>query len=107
MLYGGAFCTILYKIINQINQKIYIGQTQNVEKRWRQHKYIAAKAIKRQYIHKAMAKYGVESFDFQIIATCKTWEDADETEKLLIIQYDSRNPDKGYNVSPGGYHTEM
>jgi hypothetical protein len=49
-----------------------------------------------------MAKYGVENFEFEIIATCRTQEDANEAEVLLIQQYDSRNKEKGYNIKPGG-----
>jgi hypothetical protein len=49
-----------------------------------------------------MSKYGVDNFVFEPIATCKTQEDTDEVESLLIIQYDSRNKNKGYNSRIGG-----
>lgn len=29
----------IYKITNNINNKCYIGQSRNIEKRWRDHKY--------------------------------------------------------------------
>jgi len=92
----------LYKITNILNGKNYIGQS-NSNRRWSQHKYFAKKPEQTgQYIHRAMAKYGVENFIFEIIASCQTQEDADETETLLIIQYESRNKDKGYNSKIGG-----
>lgn len=92
----------LYKIANQLNQKLYIGQSLYPEKRWRQHQNYAKRANPEMYIHRALAKYGIENFVFEVIATCKTQEDADELEALLINQYDSRNPQKGYNIRPGG-----
>lgn len=93
----------LYRIINQVNQKVYIGQSNKEKERWRQHKYFAKNPEKTgQYIHRAMAKYGVENFIYEVISICKTSEDADFTETQLINQYNSRNKENGYNLAPGG-----
>lgn len=94
----------LYRITNQINGKVYIGQTNKPEYRWYQHRSYAAGNKPKQYIHNAMSKYGIENFTFDVIATCLTQENADETESLLIIQYDSRNKEYGYNLMIGGSH---
>lgn len=95
----------LYRITNKINGKVYIGQTNNPEYRWYQHCSYAKKDNKhKQYIHHAMAKYGTENFEFEIIATCRIQEDIDITEVLLIQQYDSRNSSYGYNLKSGGSH---
>lgn len=96
----------LYRITNNLNGKVYIGQSNNPEYRWKQHRYDAQRAEPVQYIHRAMAKYGIEHFVFDVIAGCKTQEDADLTEDQLIQQYDSRNKDKGYNLKAGGSHGE-
>lgn len=70
-----------------------------------QHKAYAKNPEKTgQYIHRAMAKYGVENFIFEIISTCRTQEDTDETESILIKQYDSRSKEHGYNLMIGGSH---
>ena len=93
----------LYKITNQLSGKVYIGQTVNDKNRWIAHKSYAKNSEETgQYIHRAMAKYGVENFTFDVIATCKTQEDADEAESILINQYDSKNKEHGYNIKPGG-----
>lgn len=95
----------LYKITDTLNNKVYIGQTADNKKRWSQHKAYAKHPEKTgQYIHRAMAKYGVENFIFEIIAACKTQEDTDEIESVLIEQYDSRNKEHGYNLMIGGSH---
>lgn len=49
-----------------------------------------------------MAKYGIENFIYEIVAMCLTAENANETEIILIEQYNSRNKDYGYNIKPGG-----
>jgi group I intron endonuclease len=93
----------LYTITNTLNNKVYIGQTVDNKKRWMQHKAYAKHPEKTgQYIHRAMAKYGIENFTFEIIAACQTQEDANETESVLINQYDSRNKECGYNLMIGG-----
>jgi len=91
----------MYRIINIIDGRVYIGQTVNPGRRWSDHKWLA-KQKHEQYIHRAMSKYGVENFEYEVIATCLTSEDANETEKLLIRQYNSRDKEFGYNVAPGG-----
>jgi group I intron endonuclease len=94
----------LYRITDTLNNKVYIGQSNKENERWRQHKWFARQDEPIQYIHRAMAKYGVENFSYEVIAMCQTQEAADETESLLIQQYDSRNKELGYNVAPGGDH---
>lgn len=92
----------MYKITNQVNNKVYIGQTIDANGRWSAHKSKAKVEGPVQYISRAIAKYGIENFVFEVIATCQTQEDADEVESTLIFQYDSRNKQFGYNVKPGG-----
>lgn len=91
----------LYRITNKINGKIYIGQTVQPDKRWWQHRHDAANPT--QAIHHAINKYGADSFEFDVIASCKNQDDANLVEEELIKQYNSlvRNG-KGYNISLGG-----
>ena len=91
----------LYKIINLINGKIYIGQTVQPEKRWYQHRRDAANP--KYPIHFAINKYGAHNFEFEVIASCKSQDDANCMEEELIKQYDSLVKNgKGYNISLGG-----
>lgn len=92
----------LYLITNQKNNKNYIGQTINPEYRWRQHKAYANQQNSPQYIHRAMAKHGIDNFTFTLIATCLTLNDANETERVLIIQYKTQDKNYGYNIKAGG-----
>lgn len=85
----------IYKVTNKINGKVYIGQSVDVGKRWRQH-MTAKDDI---YFHKAIQKYGVENFEWEVIEQCKK-KDLDEREIYWIEYYDSFN--KGYNCTKGG-----
>jgi group I intron endonuclease len=90
----------LYRIDCLVNGKVYIGQSVQPRKRWSQHKSDALKP--KQVISHAIQKYKKENFDFIIIACCQDKEDANQIEEQLIIQYDSRNNNKGYNIAVGG-----
>lgn len=90
----------IYKITNKINQKIYIGQSKNIEYRWKQHIYEMNENYKSHYsIHKALKKYGIENFTFEIIEITKE-EELFDREKYWIQYYNSYN--KGYNETVGG-----
>lgn len=90
----------IYKYTNKINGKIYIGQSSNIQKRYCQHLYDAQHRPERSTgIDKAIAKYGIENFDFEIIEECPV-ELLDEKESYWISHYDSYH--NGYNCSVGG-----
>lgn len=93
----------IYKITNLLNNGVYIGQTMHENHRWSSHKWQASNPAKStQYIHRAMAKYGVTNFTFEVIAMTLTQDNANEIETILISQCDSCNYEKGYNILPGG-----
>ena len=86
---------MLWKIENNINHKVYIGQSVDIEKRWQRHKQSEDNCP----IHKAFKKYGIENFTFTIIEECER-EQLDEKEQYYIKYYDSYN--NGYNLTIGG-----
>lgn len=85
----------IYKVTNKINGKVYIGQSVDIGRRWREH----MNAKDDIYFHKAIQKYGVENFEWEVIEQCKK-KDLDEREIYWIEYYDSFN--KGYNCTKGG-----
>lgn len=91
----------VYKITNLINNKVYIGSSNNPERRWREHKSNSQNKNSITYnypLYCAFRKYGIENFYFEIIATnFKTRFDMEEYEKQQIQKYQSDI--KGYNQS--------
>lgn len=53
----------------------------------------------------AVKQCGRRNLKGEILASGLTRDEASETEKRLIAEYDSTNPDIGYNVSYGGVCT--
>lgn len=94
---------IIYKITNNINNKIYIGQTiQDINLRWNSHKSLLRKRThSNEHLQSAWIKYGEDNFIFEIIETVNI-ELLNEREKYWIEFYDSTNKDKGYNLQSGG-----
>ena len=94
---------LIYKITNDINEKIYIGMTtRTLEKRKADHLNACFDPAKREYgykIYKAIRKYGVEHFKFSIIEECDN-EDLPRKEKYYIKLYNSVID--GYNETYGG-----
>jgi len=89
--------TGIYKITNLINQKSYIGQSVDIKRRWRDHR----KAIQtgENCLYKAIRKYGIENFSFEIIKEC-TPDELNDLERYYINLYDTYY--NGYNSTLGG-----
>ncbi len=96
----------IYKIENNINHKIYIGQTiKFYEERFKQHKINYTKEYFSQIVlYQAFKKYGVENFTFSPIEEVDN-ELLDEREKYWITFYDSYY--NGYNSTLGGRLVEL
>ena len=61
----------VYKITNLINNKCYVGSSNNIYMRWKNHYYFVINKNKRQQvIHKAILKYGINNFKIELIAIC-------------------------------------
>lgn len=68
----------IYKIENKINHKIYIGQTNNLDKRKAEHfNELNNNKHFNYYLQRSVNKYGIDNFDFVVLQTC------DNDRKLL------------------------
>ena len=73
---------LIYKYTNNINGKIYIGQTrQQLQKR---HDKYLQQLNDHTYFHRALKKYGIENFTLEIIEDNIPLEQLDEKEIYWI-----------------------
>ena len=91
----------IYKITNDINNKIYVGKTiASLERRFKEH---CADSTRRddenRPLYRAMNKYGIEHFSIHLIEECAD-EDASAREQYWIGFYKSYT--EGYNATLGG-----
>lgn len=90
----------IYIITNLINNKVYIGQSKNIKDRFNSHKSDARRG-KDYPISRAIRKYGISNFNFEILEYAPL-NKLDELEIKMIKKYDSTNYNKGYNICRGG-----
>jgi group I intron endonuclease len=89
----------IYKITNQINDKLYIGKTyKTIEQRFKEHcKASKNKKTFHRPLYSAMNKYGIDKFQIELIEETDIPE---EREQYWIKYYDSYK--NGYNATLGG-----
>lgn len=91
----------VYKITNTVTNDFYVGSSKNVKLRFMQHKCPSVwKKQPNNPLYQDMQKYGVDKFDFQILANVEP-EQLKETEQEFIEKLQptyNRNRAKGWDV---------
>lgn len=91
----------LYKIVNTINCMVYVGQTQNIQRRFRQYYLSSLKSNKSSMpIIRAMRKHGIEKFKLIKIECFKSRALVNKEECRMIEYW--RKKRLSYNVCDGG-----
>lgn len=107
----GMYEGFIYKIWNDVNDKLYIGQTKaTIKDRWHGHMSSAlCEKRSKSALYNAMRKYGRDKFHIEQIDKIEAeslellTEKLDELEILRINQYDSYSyKGTGYNCEFGG-----
>ena len=93
----------VYQITNLINNKQYIGITNNYKKRWGNHKCCNTP---NSLVAKAIKKYGVDNFKFEILYSGLSIEEAEGKEIELIKKKNTKAPN-GYNIKDGGRYASF
>ena len=87
----------IYKITNKVNGKVYIGQSVDIKKRWNRHLHTVNNPNYKGYnypLYRAMRKYGIENFLFEVIEECGKTE-LDDKEIFYITQYKAIDHNNG------------
>lgn len=95
----------IYMWVNKYNHHKYIGYSNNIERRWREHSTIPFKDTKHNNdssaFYNAIRKYGVNGFDKIILEECSE-EELKEKEQYYIALYNTFLSPQDYNETPGG-----
>ena len=87
----------IYKITNKKTEKSYIGQSNDIERRFKEHQTKGKKS--RIPVDIAIEKYGKDNFLYEIIEECNI-EELNQKETYWIQHFDTVN--NGYNCNLGG-----
>ena len=97
----------IYCYTNKINGHKYIGQTNNIERRIKEHKSSAFNPNRHDYnllFHKKLREYGIENFTIEIIEIIEedNQDYINEREIFWIKELNSYVKYGGYNLTLGG-----
>lgn len=93
----------IYKITNIINNKVYIGSSQNLKKRFYGHiRSLRKNEHKNKFLQNAFNKYGEQNFTFEIIKFCDEKFLIKEEQKFIDIFFGKNC----YNISPTASSTK-
>lgn len=87
----------IYKITNKETGKAYIGQSNDINRRFKEHQTIGGKS--RIPVDIAIQKYGKDSFLYEVIEECNI-EELNQRETYWIQYFNTVN--NGYNCNIGG-----
>jgi len=88
----------IYKIINKVNGKYYVGSSQNIKCRWENHKSNLKKNKHwNKHLQNAYNKYGVENFEYVIIEYVNVIQLLEVEQKYL--DECKNNPDTNYMIA--------
>lgn len=92
----------IYRILNKITKKCYIGETKykDVIWRWKQHKQTIEINKGCPALRDAVKKYGIDNFEFSVLIICFD-DERFKYEIEYIKKYNSVVPN-GYNITNGG-----
>ena len=102
----------IYKITNKVNNKVYIGQTvKSLDRRLNEHfraserfhyKFINNESQPSSRLYPSIYKYGKHNFEIELVDTADSRDELNQKEIYYIELFNTTNPDKGYNIAPGG-----
>jgi group I intron endonuclease len=97
----------VYIITNLINNKKYVGITNNYKARWKYHRRNRVETSKEYHkvLYKAFRKYGFDNFSFELVKQALSEEEGKTLEIQLIKDLKTLSHEHGYNVTEGGDHT--
>ena len=98
--YAEVLTVLIYMITNDVNSKVYVGQTtKSLANRIQNHKNSMVSGVD-THLYRAMRLYGWNKFHFHVIAETHDQDTLNELEQYYIAKYNSIQ--EGYNMAPGG-----
>lgn len=92
----------IYSITNKLNNKIYVGQSKQIEIRWKEHiNSLNNNKHHNSHLQNAWNTYGTSGFSFAIIEYCSQ-EELTAQEDYWIKHFSSIDRTKGYNLRDAG-----
>lgn len=93
---------LIYRCTNRINGKLYVGKTiRTLAVRRKQHEMDSFNNTTGSIFLRALNKYGVENFDWEVICEVDGIDELNSLERSYIFKLGTLIPN-GYNITKGG-----
>jgi len=95
----------IYCYTNKVTNRKYVGQTNNIERRKREHLSCANNPFSSSYnhlFHKKLREYGADNFIFSILEEIEDINLVNKQEEYWIKEMKSLTTENGYNLTTGG-----
>lgn len=90
----------VYCIKNSINNKVYVGSSRNIYKRFKRHlNELNKNKHINEHLQRAVSNYGIDNF-YICILTYSSEEELNSWEQFYIDLLDATNVHYGYNIRP-------
>ncbi len=101
----------IYKIVNKVNGKYYIGSSNDIDGRWREHiNDLKANRHHNVYLQRSWNKYGGQSFEFLLLELISPSELLRREQEYLDVEEARQVKRQCYNLKfvagPGGRFSE-
>ena len=95
----------IYKIKNNVNNKVYIGSSNDIERRFRKHKTeLNCGKHYNEHLGRAYKKYGKDAFSFEILELCDL-ESLMDKECFYMLLHNAL--EEGYNMTRPRMHPHL
>lgn len=99
---GLNFYGKIYMIKNNVNGKVYIGQTILDDVLQNRYHCNVEKNTHNTHLKNSIHKYGWDNFSIHILEYCMSKQELNECERFWINFYKATNSEYGYNIENGG-----
>jgi group I intron endonuclease len=96
--FGNEVYGCIYKLTCLMNNKCYIGQTANFERRKKDHISKLSHQKANRYLQKDWNEYSEYNFEWKILGYCNSIEEIAETEAQCKLFFNSLDRNYGYNI---------
>jgi group I intron endonuclease len=93
----------VYRVLNLINGRCYVGSSKNVAKRIRDHRLrLGLGSHANPRLQAGWNKYGEDAFTFEVLEECER-DDLEAVEQKYIYEFGAHYPRGGYNIREFAY----
>lgn len=95
----------IYAIRNSVNGKVYVGCSEDIQRRWTVHRYeLSAGWHGNRHLQSSVRKHTIQAFEFLVLELVQDGQLLHASEQRWIDQLRATDRSHGYNIVPDSRH---